>query len=68
MRGVVTVVASDDLIDVMAELKGKQQSFAIATIVRTQDATSAKAGAKAIVTADGAMVGWIGGGHDSLGP
>ena len=62
MRGVVTVVASDDLIDVMAELKGKQQSFAIATIVRTQDATSAKAGAKAIVTADGAMVGWIGGG------
>jgi xanthine dehydrogenase accessory factor len=57
-----TVVASDDLIDVMAELKGKQQSFAIATIVRTQDATSAKAGAKAIVTADGAMVGWIGGG------
>ena len=62
MRRVVTVVASDDLIDVMAELKGKQQSFAIATIVRTQDATSAKAGAKAIVTADGAMVGWIGGG------
>ncbi len=56
------MVASDDLIDVMAELKGKQQSFAIATIVRTQDATSAKAGAKAIVTADGTMVGWIGGG------
>ncbi len=56
------MVASDDLIDVMAELKGKQQSFAIATVVRTQDATSAKAGAKAIVTADGAMVGWIGGG------
>lgn len=56
------MVASDDLIDVMADLKGKQQSFAVATIVRTQDATSAKAGAKAIVTADGAMVGWIGGG------
>ena len=62
MTGVERVVASDDLIDVMAELKGKQQSFAIATIVRTQDATSAKAGAKAVVTADGAMVGWIGGG------
>lgn len=56
------MVASDDLIDVMADLKGKQQSFALATVVRTEDATSAKAGAKAIVTADGAMVGWIGGG------
>jgi len=55
-------VTSDDLIDVMAELKGKQQSFAVATVVRTQDATSAKAGAKAVVTADGTMVGWIGGG------
>ena len=62
MTGVASVVASDDLIDVMAELKGKQQSFAVATVVRTQDATSAKAGAKAVVTADGAMVGWIGGG------
>ena len=55
-------MTSDDLIDVMAELKGKQQSFAVATVVRTQDATSAKAGAKAVVTADGAMLGWIGGG------
>lgn len=62
MTGAIGVVANDDLIDVMAELKGKQQSFAVATIVRTEDATSAKAGAKAIVTADGAMVGWIGGG------
>ena len=45
-------MTSDDLIDVMAELKGKQQSFAVATVVRTQDATSAKAGAKAVIASE----------------
>ncbi len=36
--------------------------YARATIVRTEGATSAKAGAKAIVTAEGELIGWLGGG------
>ena len=38
------------------------QPFCIATIVRTADATSAKAGAKAVVTKDGQLEGYVGGG------
>jgi xanthine dehydrogenase accessory factor len=37
------------------------QPFVIATVVRTHAPTSAKAGMKAIVTADGALTGWVGG-------
>ena len=53
---------SEDIIDCMAQMKGDGQPFALATVVRTEDATSAKAGAKALIRADGSMVGWIGGG------
>ncbi len=53
---------SEDIIDCMARMKGDGQPFALATVVRTEDATSAKAGAKALIRADGSMVGWIGGG------
>ena len=35
--------------------------FAIATVVRAEKPTSAKSGAKAIITEDGALSGWIGG-------
>jgi len=35
--------------------------FAIATVVRAEKPTSAKAGSKAIITEDGALSGWIGG-------
>lgn len=52
----------EDIIDCMARLKGDGQPFALATVVRTEDATAAKAGAKALVRADGSLVGWIGGG------
>jgi xanthine dehydrogenase accessory factor len=37
------------------------QAFALATVVRAERPTSAKAGAKAIVTPDGALHGWVGG-------
>jgi len=37
------------------------QPFVIATVVRAEKPTSAKAGAKAIVTADGQLDGWVGG-------
>ncbi len=52
----------EDIIDCMARMKGDGQPFALATVVRTEDATAAKAGAKAVVRADGTVVGWIGGG------
>lgn len=54
--------AGEDIIDCMARMKGDGQPFALATVVRTENATAAKAGAKAVVRADGTMVGWIGGG------
>jgi xanthine dehydrogenase accessory factor len=52
----------EDIIDCMARMKGDGQPFALATVVRTEDATAAKAGAKAVVRADGAVTGWVGGG------
>ncbi|MEK7277735.1 MAG: XdhC family protein, partial [Chloroflexota bacterium] len=42
-------------------LRDSGQPFAIATVVRAEKPTSAKRGAKAIVTADGALTGWVGG-------
>jgi xanthine dehydrogenase accessory factor len=55
-------VDSEDVIDCMARMKCDAQPFALATVVRTKAATSAKVGAKAVIRADGSMVGWIGGG------
>ncbi len=47
----------------MARLRAAGAAFAIATVVRTLDATSAKAGGKALVARDGTILeGWIGGG------
>jgi len=50
------------LMDAMADMYRASEPFALATIVRTEDATSAKAGAKALVREDGDLIGWIGGG------
>lgn len=55
-------VDTEDVIDCMARMKGDGQPFALATVVRTKAATSAKVGAKAVLRADGTMVGWVGGG------
>ncbi len=47
----------------MAELTAAGEAFALATVVRTVDVTAAKAGAKAVIRADGTLTeGWIGGG------
>lgn len=44
-------------------LRSRQVPFAMATVVRTVNATSAKPGAKAILSADGEILeGWVGGG------
>ncbi|HVO02506.1 MAG TPA: XdhC family protein [Candidatus Cybelea sp.] len=50
-----------DVIPLIASLKEAGESFCIATIVRTEHATSAKAGAKAVVLPDGAIKGFMGG-------
>lgn len=51
-----------DLLDLMARLRREARPCALATVVRTVAATSAKAGAKAVVTEDGEIHGWVGGG------
>ena len=51
------------VLDSAAQLQARGEPFAIATVVRTVAVTAAKAGAKAIVAADGSVAeGWIGGG------
>ena len=52
-----------DLLDRIANLKAEGAAFCLATVVRTVAATAAKAGAKALIRADGTISdGWIGGG------
>jgi xanthine dehydrogenase accessory factor len=52
-----------DILDLVSQTKAKGEPFAIATVVRTVSVTAAKAGAKAVVLADGTIsAGWIGGG------
>jgi len=52
-----------DVMDLVSDLKRREEPFAIATVVRTVSVTAAKAGAKAVILADGTIEGgWIGGG------
>src|SRR5215210_311394 len=48
------------------ELAGGERPFALVTVVRTEPATSARVGNRAIVFADGTLEGWVGGG--CIGP
>ncbi|MGI9501227.1 MAG: XdhC family protein [Geminicoccaceae bacterium] len=43
------------------DLRRNGQDFCVVTVVRTANATSAKAGAKAVVTEDGTLHGFVGG-------
>ncbi|WP_374649872.1 XdhC family protein [Dongia sp.] len=55
--------AHSEIVDLVANLKAKGEAFVLATVVRTVSVTAAKAGAKAVIRADGAISdGWIGGG------
>lgn len=54
--------ATDDITKLAEELTAKGEPFVFATVVRTIASVSAKPGAKAILTDDGRMAGWIGGG------
>ncbi len=50
-----------DIFDTIERLRREARPFCIATVVRTADATSAKAGAKAAVTRSGEILGHLGG-------
>ena len=50
-----------DFYDQVQILHNAGNPFVIATVVRAERPTSAKVGAKAIITEDGALKGWIGG-------
>ena len=54
--------ASDDVAKLAEELSARGEPFVFATVVRTVASVAAKPGAKAILTADGRMAGWVGGG------
>ncbi|MEJ2567032.1 MAG: XdhC family protein [Gammaproteobacteria bacterium] len=56
------MIETDAVLDKAAELKARGAPFALVTVVRAESPTSAKPGAKAVVTADGEIEGWIGGG------
>ena len=52
-----------DILDLVHDFKERGEAFALATVVRTVSVTAAKAGAKAVIMADGTITGgWIGGG------
>ena len=51
-----------DLLQEAHKLQQQGKALALATVVRTEASTSAKAGAKALVDAEGTICGWIGGG------
>lgn len=56
-------MTSADRIETLARrLKEAKRPYVIATVVRTEDLTSAKAGAKALIDDQGDIEGWIGGG------
>jgi xanthine dehydrogenase accessory factor len=57
------MTAAVEVLDLVAQMKAAEESFVLATVVRTVSVTAAKAGAKAIIRRDGSIAaGWIGGG------
>jgi len=52
----------EDALTLIAALRRRGEDFCVVTVVRTENATSAKAGAKAVVMRDGAIRGFLGGG------
>ncbi|MFT4959851.1 MAG: xanthine dehydrogenase accessory factor [Paracoccaceae bacterium] len=54
-------MARFDIFDTVETLRQQGAPFVIATVMRTADATSAKAGAKAAVTESGEIIGHLGG-------
>lgn len=53
---------ASEILDLIERLRAVDADFCVATVVRTANLTSAKAGAKAVVTGDGVIHGFVGGG------
>lgn len=53
---------NEKTLDLIEKFRMQGQTFCIATVLRTADSTSARAGAKAVVVPDGDLHGFIGGG------
>jgi xanthine dehydrogenase accessory factor len=52
-----------DIFDLITELRGRRQPFAVATVIETEGSVSAKTASKAVIDAAGNMLGgWVGGG------
>jgi xanthine dehydrogenase accessory factor len=51
----------EELADVAGDLESRGEAYAVATVVWRQTPSSGQPGARAIVTADGRIHGWIGG-------
>src|ERR1700738_4377781 len=63
LEGETPMTRHVEVMDLVARLKAAEETFVLATVVRTVSVTAAKAGAKAIIRPDGTIVaGWIGGG------
>lgn len=54
-------IMASEILDQIVALRARGEEFCVVTVVRTANATSAKAGAKAVVTRDGELSGFIGG-------
>ena len=50
------------IIDLLTDLRAKNEPFVLATVVAYKSPQSAKPGSKAIITKDGSQTGWVGGG------
>ena len=53
---------SEAIIDLLNELRDREEPFVLATVVAYKSPQSAKPGSKAIIKIDGSQVGWVGGG------
>ena len=51
-----------DIHDQCNELRAREEPFVLATVVAYKSPQSAKPGSKAIIKADGTVIGWVGGG------
>jgi xanthine dehydrogenase accessory factor len=59
----LTTLGLESIDEIQRRLRADRAPYALATVVRTWDATSAKPGSKAVVSAEGEILeGWVGGG------
>lgn len=57
------LLVSPDFLDLCAELRGRREPYAVATVVEVSGSASAAVGAKAVIDGRGGrLAGWVGGG------